>query len=329
MSAKAIVIDQPGGPEVLQWKEVAIPEPGEGEVLIRQIAAGLNYIDVYHRSGLYGLKDFPATIGVEGAGVIEKVGPNCQFGFREGERVCYAGGPVGAYAQYRTLPENRLIKIPDNMSKELAAGVMVKGLTAHYLLKRTFFVDKHATILVHAAAGGVGLILCQWAKLLGATVIGTVGSAEKAELAKENGCDYPLLYQSDDVVAKVKDITDGRGCNVVYDSVGRATYRQSLDSLMPFGMFVSYGQASGPVPPVELNELQKRGSLFMTRPSLDHYIRDHTEYMLASATLLELISEGKLKINVRQSYYLKDAKRAHEELEARKTTGATIFYTEA
>lgn len=327
--AKAIVIDQPGGPEVLQWQDVDIPEPGEGEVLIKQIAVGLNYIDVYHRSGLYGLSAFPATIGVEGAGVIEAIGPNCQLGYGVGQRVCYAGGPIGAYAQYRTMPERWLVGIPDNVSKELAAGVMVKGLTAHYLLKRTFFVDNNTTMLVHAAAGGVGLLLCQWGKILGATVIGTVSSEEKAELARANGCDYAINYREEDFVERVKEATDGRGCNVVYDSVGADTFARSLDCLMNFGLMVSYGQSSGPVPPLEMANLQKRGSLFFTRPSLEHYIADQAEYLMGSAALMQLVSEGKLKINVKQSYYLKDAARAHRDLESRKTTGATIFYTEA
>lgn len=329
MDAKAIVIEAPGGPEVLQWKDQAIPEPGEGEILIRQIAAGLNYIDTYHRQGMFGLKEFPAIIGMEGAGIIEAIGPGCQMGFKEGQRVCYAGGPVGAYAQYRTITERHLIQIPDNLSKELAAAVMVKGLTAHYLIKRTYFVSDTTVMLVHAAAGGVGLLLCQWAKLLGATVIGAVGSEEKAELARQNGCDHVLLYPQDDIAARVKDITDGLGCHVVYDSVGKATFQASMDSLMPFGMLISYGEASGPVGPIELKELQKRGSLFLTRPSLDHYIQAHHEYVLASGTLLQLVSEGKLKLNIKQSYYLKDARRAHEDLEQRRTSGATIFYTEA
>ena len=329
MSAKAIIIDTPGAPDAMQWRDVAIPEPKEGELLIRQKAVGLNYIDCYHRQGLYGLTDFPATIGLEGAGVIERVGPNCQFGFKAGQRVCYAGGPIGAYAQYRTLPERHAILMPDSLREEHLAGVMVKGLTAHYLLRRTFIVNEHATVLVQAAAGGVGLLLCQWAKHLGATVIGTVGTEEKAELAHANGCDYPLLYTRDDVPARVREITEGRGCNVVYDSVGGEGFMRLLDCLMPFGMMVSYGEAAGPVPPVALNELQKRGSLFVTRTSFEDYLQEHGEYLLASQTLLELIEQGHLKTNIRQSYYLKDAARAHAALESRQTTGASIFYTEA
>ncbi len=327
--AKAIFIDQPGGPEVLQWRDSNIPEPQAKEVLIRQQAVGLNYIDVYHRTGLYPLKNYPAIIGLEGAGVIEKVGPNCEFGFQVGQRVCYAGGPVGAYAQYRTIPERNIVGIPDNITPELAAGIMVKGLTAHYLLRRTFFVDNNTTMLVQAAAGGVGLLLCQWGKILGAKVIGTVGSEEKAQTARENGCDHVINYNTQDFVGTVREITEGRGCNVVYDSVGHNTFMGSLDCLMPFGLMVSYGQASGVVPPLDISELQKRGSLFLTRPSLEHYISDHAEYIVGCTAMLQLVNEGKLKINIKQSYYLKDAAKAHADLEARKTSGATIFYTEA
>lgn len=326
---KAIIIDEPGDPEVLRWADVPMPEPGEGEILICQKTAGLNYIDICHRQGKFGFDKFPAIPGVEGAGIVEAIGSNCQYGFRVGERVCYAGGPVGAYAQHRVIPEKRLVKIPDNISVELAAGVMVKGLTAHFLVRRTFMVSELATVLIHAAAGGVGLLLCQWCKHIGARVIGTVGSDHKAEIAKQNGCDYPINYRTQNVVEAVKEITEGRGCNVVYDSVGKDTFQTSLDCLMPFGMMVSYGDASGPVPPFDLNELQKRGSLFLTKPSLEHYIKEQHEYLVASSTMLGLVSEGKLKINVHQSYFLKDAAKAHRALENRETTGSAIFYTEA
>ena len=324
--ATAILIDAPGGPEVMQWRDVDLPEPGEREVLIRQTAIGLNYIDVYHRSGLYPLP-YPSSIGVEGAGVIEKLGPGASF-FQVGDRVAYAGGPVGAYQQYRALHEEHLIKIPDGLSDELAASVMVKGLTAHYLVRHTFEVDRKTTMLVHAAAGGVGLILCQWGKHLGAKVIGTVGSDEKAELVKAHGCDYPINYNSEDFVERVKAITDGKGCNVVYDSVGQATFMKSLDCLMPFGLMCSYGQASGKVPPFDVGELQKRGSLYLTRPSLMDYIRDHGEYIVGASALMDLVLRGVIKITVKQTYYLRDAVSAHQDLESRKTQGSTIFFPE-
>lgn len=326
---KAIVIHEPGGPEVLQWQDVDMPEPQGDEVLIRQLAVGLNFIDVYHRMGFYKLKNLPAIIGSEGAGEVVAVGPDCQLGFTPGQRVCYAGGPMGSYRQHRVIPERWLVGIPDNLSYELAAGVMAKGLTAHYLLKRTFYVDPNTTMLVHAAAGGVGLLLCQWGKILGASVIGTVGSDEKAELARKNGCEYPINYNTEDFVERVREITGGRKCNVVYDSVGADTFMRSLDCLMNFGLMVSYGQSSGPAPAIDMSELQKRGSLFATRPSLEHYIQDPTEYIIGATAILQLVAEGKVRVNVKQSYYLKDAARAHADLESRKTTGATIFFTEA
>lgn len=329
MSAKAIIIEAAGAPDVMQWRDVPIPEPKDGELLIRQEAVGLNYIDTYHRRGMYGASKFPLTIGLEGAGIVERVGPNCQFGFQPGQRVCYAGGPMGAYAQYRTLPERWAILMPDALQAAHMASVMVKGLTAHYLLRRTFMVNEHATIMVQAAAGGVGLLMCQWAKHLGATVIGTVSTPEKAELAKANGCDYPIIYTQEDVVERVRDITQGRGVNVLYDSVGGDGFEALLDCLMPMGMMVSFGEAAGPVPPISLATLQKRGSLLLTRTSYEDYYQNHGEYLLASATLLELISKGVLKLNIGKSYYLKDAAIAHAALEDRKTTGASVFYTEA
>jgi len=329
MTAKAMIIDAPGGPEVMQWRDTAVPEPKEGEILIKQKAVGLNYIDTYHRQGLYGMSGFPGIIGLEGAGIVEKVGPNCKFGFQPGQRVCYAGGPIGAYAQYRTIPERWLVLIPDSLKEEHVAGSMVKGLTAHYLLRRTFMVNEHATVLIQAAAGGVGLLLSQWAKHLGATVIGTVSSPEKAQLAKENGCDYPLIYTRDNIVERVREITEGRGVNVVYDSIGGGGFISMLDCLCPFGMMVSYGEAAGPAPEISLNDLQRRGSLFLTRTSYEDYLQEHGEYLLASATLFELIEKGAIKTNIHQSFYLKDAAKAHMAMESRQTTGATILYTQA
>lgn len=320
---KAIRIYTPGGPESMKWEEVPMPEPGQGEVLIRQTAIGLNYIDVYHRTGLYPLPA-PFTPGQEGVGIVEKVGEGCEY-FKPGDRVAYAGGPVGAYAEYRTIPENILVSVPAGISDALAAGLMVKGLTAHFLVRRTFMVGKGHNVLVHAAAGGVGLLLCQWAKLLGANVIGTVGSEEKAELARQNGCDFPILYKSEDVVAKVLDYTEGKKCNVVYDSVGKDTFMQSLDCLMNFGLMVSYGQSSGKIPPFDISLLVQKGSLFLTRPSLMHYKADQAEYILSCNEMYDHVLAGRLKIHIKQTYYLSDAASAHRDLEARKTQGATVL----
>ncbi|MAR56643.1 MAG: quinone oxidoreductase [Rickettsiales bacterium] len=328
MKAKAIRLDQPGPAEALHWVDVDVPEPGTREVLIKQRAVGLNYIDIYHRQGLMGIGDFPATLGVEGAGEVVAVGEGCEFGFSVGDKVAYAG-PLGGYAQYRTIHERHIIKIPEPVTPEVAAGLMVKGLTAHFLVRRTFIVDERATVLLHAAAGGVGLLVAQWAASVGAKVIGTVGSAEKAELAKANGCAHVLNYKQDNIVEAVQEITKGAGCNVVYDSVGVATFRQSLECLGPFGMMVSYGEASGSVPAVDLNSLQKRGSLFLTRPSLEHYIRDHSEYVVACAALFSEVVDGNLKANIMQSYNLRNVAMAHKDLEQRRTTGSTILFTEA
>ncbi len=321
---KAIILTEPGGPENLVWRDVETPAPGPGEVRLAQKTVGLNYIDIYHRTGLYKLPSYPAIIGMEGAGVVEALGEGCRT-LKPGDRVAYGVGPVGAYAQFRTLPEARLVKLPDGITNEIAAAVMLKGLTAHFLVRRTFIVGPSHTVLVHAAAGGVGLLLCQWAKALGARVIGTVGSQEKAALAAASGCDFPILYKQEDVVKRVGEITGGLGVNAVYDSVGKATYEISLSCLMRFGIFVSYGQASGPLPPIDALELQRRGSLFFTRPSLMHYKEDPQEYAASAAELLELVSRGVLKVNVGQSYWLSDAASAHRDLEAGRTKGSTIL----
>lgn len=320
----AIRIHQPGSPDVLKWEKIPVPEPASGEVLIQHKAVGVNYIDTYHRSGLYKIPAFPAILGLEGCGVVKKCGPGCEY-FRVGDRVAYAGGPLGAYAQWRVIPEKFLVKVPEEISNEIAAAVMVKGLTAHYLLRRTFLVGKGVSILVHAAAGGVGLLLCQWAKHLGASVIGTVGSAEKAALAKQNGCDHPILYTKEDVAKRVREITGGKGVNVVYDSVGRDTFMNSLDCLMKCGLMVCYGQASGPILPFEVSLLARKGSLFLTRPNLFDYMEDQAEYIAAAASLFELVAKGILKVHVKQSYYLSDAVSAHRDLEARKTQGSIIL----
>ena len=270
---KAIRIHQPGGPEVLSWDDVEVGVPGPGEVRVRQTAVGLNFIDVYHRTGLYPLPGLPAVIGLEGAGTIEEVGPDADD-LSPGQRVAYAGLPPGAYAEERLIPAHRLVVLPDGISDRDAAAMMLQGMTAHYLIHRTYRIQAGDPILVHAAAGGVGLILCQWAKHLGATVIGTVGTDDKAELASANGCDHPIVYSREDFTQRVREITDGKGVAVVYDSVGKATFEGSLDSLRPLGMMVSFGNASGPVDSIDPRALGVKGSLFFTRPSLMTYTAD-------------------------------------------------------
>lgn len=326
LMSKAMIIESSEPGATMVWREHPVAKPTGSQILIRQNTIGVNYIDLHHTRGEMGSEKRPLIPGVEGAGVIEALGEGCRFGFEVGERVCYAGGPVGAYAQMRLIDERHLVKIPDAIDDVTAAACMVKGLTAHMLLKRVFFADDKATMLVHAAAGGVGQLLCQWGKILGARVIGTVGSEAKAQQAKAIGCDAAILYQQEDIVERVKELTEGRGCNVVYDSIGRATFDASLASLMPFGMLVSYGEASGPVPPLELSRLQRQGSVFLTRPSLEHYLRDHTEYLFACSELLRLVNDGALQVPIGQTYYLWDAARAHDDLQHRRTIGSTILY---
>jgi NADPH:quinone reductase len=312
----------PGGPEVMVWEHEDFPPLTGSMVLIRHTAIGLNYIDVYHRSGLYPLP-LPTRLGVEAAGVVTGVGPDVRR-FKEGDRVAYAGG-IGAYAEASIMPEGRLVALPDEITEEVAAASLLKGLTACYLLRRTYPVtDKH-TVLVHAAAGGVGLILCQWANYLGATVIGTVGSADKAELARANGAHHTILYREEDVVARVKEITNGRGVNVSYDSVGKDTFEISLDSLAPLGMFVSYGNSSGNAPAVAPHELQNRGSLFFTRPSLAHYTATTEDLAALAKDFFSVLATGKVAIHINQRYALADLVDAHRDLEARKTTGSTVI----
>lgn len=318
-----IRIHAPGGPGVLKYEEIADPVPAAGEVLIRHTAIGLNFIDVYHRTGLYPVPT-PFTPGMEAAGIIEAVGQDVQ-GLNKGDRVAYATGPLGAYVQYRVMPATRVVKIPDGVSDEQAATIL-KGMTAEYLLHRTYKVQKGDTILFHAAAGGVGLIACQWAKHMGATVIGTVGSEEKVALVKENGCDHVILYNKESVPARVREITNGKGVPVVYDSVGATTFMDSLDCLQKRGMMVSFGNASGPVPPFAPSLLSAKGSLFFTRPSMTHYTDDDAEYQSSAKAVLDVIEKGVVKIAIKQRYALKDAAQAHEDLEARKTTGSSIFY---
>jgi NADPH2:quinone reductase len=318
----AITIHQTGGPEVLQWDEVEVGAPGPGQVRIRQEAAGLNFIDVYHRSGLYK-QEFPFTPGVEGAGVVEAVGDDVA-NVKKGDRVAYAG-PLGGYAEERLIEAEKLVKLPKAISCEQAAGMMLKGMTAQMLLRSVFPVHKGDTILVHAAAGGVGLIMCQWAKALGATVIGMVGTDEKAELVRQHGCDHPIVYSRQDFVAEVKRITGGEKLPVVYDSVGRATFMKSLDCLKMRGLMVSFGNASGPVEPFSPLVLSQKGSLYLTRPTLFHYIATREQLEQSAKELFDVVATGKVKIEVQQRFALKDAAEAHRQLEGRKTTGSTIL----
>ncbi|WP_175782804.1 quinone oxidoreductase family protein [Burkholderia cenocepacia] len=320
---KAIRYDQPGGPDVMKWVDVEVGAPKAGEVRIRQHAVGLNYIDVYFRTGLYP-QQLPAGLGMEAAGEVTAVGDGVTA-FKAGDRVAYVGQPPGAYAQERLMPAERVVKLPDGISYDDAASVMLQGLTAHYLLRRTYPVKAGDTILIHAAAGGVGLLVCQWAKALGATVIGTVGSDEKAELAKAHGCDHPIVYTRENFTQRVKEITNGAGVPVVYDSIGKDTYVGSLDSLAPLGYFVSFGNASGPLPPIDSKEFSSRGSLFFTRPTLFSYIAKRADLEAAAAELFDVILSGKVKTSINQRYPLAEVGRAHADLEARKTTGSTIL----
>jgi NADPH2:quinone reductase len=320
---KAIRIHEPGGPEVLKYEDVDVGAPGPGEVRLRQTAVGLNFIDVYHRSGLYPVKDLPAVIGMEAAGVIEEVGPDVS-GFKAGDRVAYTMG-LGAYAQERVMGTGRLVPLPDAIDDRQAAAMMLQGTTAHYLIHRTYKVQKGDTIVVHAAAGGVGLILCQWAKHLGATVIGCVGSEEKAELAKANGCDHPILYRDENVPERVRKLTDGDGVPVVYDGVGKATFNDSLDCLRPFGLMVSFGNASGPIDPVNPAILGPKGSLYLTRTTLATHTATRELLMDGANALFDAVTKGHVKIAVNQTYPLHETAQAHRDLEGRKTTGSTVL----
>lgn len=319
----AIRFEQTGGPEVLRWEEVTVGEPAAGEARVRHHAVGLNYIDTYHRSGLYPVA-LPSGIGLEGAGVVEAVGEGVTE-LTPGDRVAYAGGPLGAYAEIRTMPADRLVRLPESIPFEQGAAMMLQGLTAQYLLRQTYRVQAGDTILIHAAAGGVGLIVCQWAKSLGATVIGTVGSDEKAALARAHGCDHPVVYTRERFVDRVKEITGGDGVAVVYDSIGKDTFMDSLDCLRPRGMMVLFGAASGPVPPFDIQTLAQKGSLFLTRPTLFGYAAKRKDLLDMAGELFSVVTSGKVRIEVNQRYALKDAAQAHRDLEARRTTGSTIF----
>ncbi len=320
---KAIRIKKTGGPAIMKWQDIDLPAPERGEVQIKHTYVGLNYIDCYFRSGLYPLDGFPATIGMEGAGVVEAVGPGVRK-FEEGDRVAYAP-TLGAYAQKRNILADKIVKVPGQVSDKEAAAVMLKGTTTEYLIRRTYRVKRGDTVLFHAAAGGVGLIACQWLKHLGATVIGTVGSDAKARLAKRHGCDHPINYNEKDFKEAVRDITNGEGVPVVYDSVGKSTFSASLDCLRPRGIMVLFGQSSGPVPTFNLAELGAKGSLYVTRPSLMAYNVSRREYEASAKALFDVVGSGAVKIKVNQTYRLKDAVRAHKDLEGRKTTGSTVF----
>lgn len=319
---KAIRVRRTGGPEVLSWDEIETSEPGPGQVRLRQAAAGLNFIDVYHRTGLYP-QPLPFVPGVEGAGTVDSVGEGVT-GLKTGDRVAYAG-PIGGYAEERLIEADRLVKLPDDISFEQAAGMMLQGMTARMLLRAVFPVEKGDTILIHAAAGGVGLIMCQWASAIGATVIGTVSSEEKAELASAHGCRHPIVYTRQDFAAEVERITAGAKLPVVYDSVGKVTFMKSLDCLKPRGLMVSFGNASGPVEPFAPGILAQKGSLFLTRPTLFHYIATRRELDQSAGELFEMVRSGKVKVEVKQRFPLRQAAEAHRALEARETTGSTIL----
>ena len=319
----AIRFDAVGGPEVLKWEEVALGAPGPGEIRLRQEAVGLNYIDVYHRTGLYPVP-LPAIPGLEGAGTVTAIGADVTR-FAPGDRVAHAGGGLGAYAQERLIAADRVCALPDELGFDQGAAMMLKGLTAQYLLRRTYRVRPGDAILIHAAAGGVGQMVCQWARHLGATVIGTVGSEEKARLARAKGCDHTILYRNEDFVERVRDITHGRGVAVVYDSIGRETFLKSIDCLRPLGMLVSFGQSAGPVADFSPGLLARGGSLFLTRPSLMHYIADPADLRAMADELFAAVRQGVLDIAVSDVYPLAEAAAAHRALEARETTGSVVL----
>ncbi len=320
---KAIQCFSNGGPEVMEYVDVQVGEPGAGEARVRHHAIGLNYIDVYFRTGLYP-QPLPAGLGMEGAGVVEAIGPGVTE-VKVGDRVAYACRPPGAYAEARVMPAASLVKLPDSIDFETAAAMMLQGLTVQYLFRRTFPLKGGETILFHAAAGGVGLIACQWAKAMGVTMIGTVGSDEKAALAKAHGCTHTINYNKEDFLTRVKELTNGQGVPVVYDSIGADTFMKSLDCLSPLGTMVSFGSASGPVPPFSLQELASRGSLFITRPTLFAYTAKRGDLEAMAADLFGMVESGKVKIEINQRYALKDVQQAHRDLESRKTTGSTIL----
>lgn len=320
---KAIRINRHGGPEVMELVDVELAAPGPGEAQVRHEAIGLNFIDVYHRTGLYP-QPLPAGLGMEGAGVVEAVGDGVNE-VKVGDRVAYAGGPIGAYAQARNLPASKLLVLPENIGFDTAAAMMLQGLTVQYLLHRTVALKAGDTIVFHAAAGGVGLIACQWAKVLGVTLIGTVGSSEKAALATDHGAAHVINYNTENFTDRVREITGGKGVRAVYDSIGKDTFIGSLDCLAPLGTMVSFGNASGPVESFALAELAKRGSLYVTRPSMAAYLSTREELEAAARSLFGVVASGEVKVEVRQRYALADVAQAHRDLEGRKTTGSTIL----
>ena len=321
---KAIRIHEYGGPEALRWEDVEVGDPGPGQIRVRHTAVGLNYIDVYHRTGLYPLPALPWTLGMEGAGRIEAVGAGVTE-FQVGDRVAYASPPVGAYAEVRLMPADRVVALPDAIDERTAAAMMLQGMTAHYLLRRTYRVQPGDAILLHAAAGGVGSIVSQWARHLGALVIGTVGDDRKAELARARGCQHVIVYSRENIVERVREITNGQGVAVVYDSVGQATFMDSLDCLRPLGMMVSFGNASGPVPAFEPGILAAKGSLFLTRPSLMHYTAKREDLVASAGELCAVVLSGAVRIEIGQTYPLAETAQAHRALEARQTTGSTVL----
>lgn len=319
----AIRIHEAGGPDKMKWEEVEVGAPGPGQIRLKNSAAGLNYIDTYHRTGLYKLP-LPLTLGMEGAGTVTAVGDGVSD-IKVGDRVAYASAPLGSYSEERLMQADRVVVLPAGISDQTAAAIMLKGMTTEYLIQRTFKVKPGDTVLFHAAAGGVGLLFGQWAKAVGATVIGTVGSADKATLAKAHGYDHVINYRTENFVERVKEITKGAGVPVVYDGVGKDTWGGSLDCLSPFGLMVSFGNASGPVPPFEITTLAGKGSLYVTRPTLVTYTAKRADLVNSAKALFEMVTSGKVKVEVPQTYALKDAARAHEDLEARKTTGSTLL----
>jgi NADPH:quinone reductase len=323
MRCHAIRLHETGDPERLSWEAVEVSDPAVGEVLLRQTAVGLNYIDTYHRSGLYPLP-LPAVLGLEAAAVVERLGPGVT-GLQVGDRVAYAAAPIGAYAEWRVYPEERLVALPAGISDRQAAAMMLQGMTAEYLIRRAFPVQAGQTVLVQAAAGGVGLIACQWLAHLGATVIGTAGGAEKLAVARAHGCAHVIDYRTEDVAGRVRELTGGGGVAVVYDGVGKATFQASLDSLARRGMLVSFGNASGPVPAFEPSVLAAKGSLFLTRPALPDYTATRAELVVSASALFDVVQRGAVKIEVHQTYPLRDAAQAHRDLEARRTTGSTVL----